>query len=249
MRRYPHGTTQRRGHVYDDDMVSDVAYSPDGKWLAVEHDLVIDLRHTGSGEIQTTIPAITFFSHMRFSRDMRYAFVYINGTQPYLYPWSDIVNSTTFTPREGSLFRLSSELDWQDLSASVFSSDVQRLAVSVFRQSIQIFDVNSGQLLHSLPIDGAATELAFSPDNELLAATICHIKNIEQTLSCLFQLIGVETGTVLYTSPMFEEAIYNLTFDPDGKFLATAHGRIEAHYDDGRSKENAVRLWGVPFTE
>jgi WD40 repeat protein len=116
----------------------------------------------------------------------------------------------------------------------------------VFRQSIRIYDVGSGHLLHSLPTDGTATELAFSPNDELLAAAICQIRSVEQTADCVFQLIGVESGTVLYTSPTFEEAIYDLAFAPDGTLLATAHGRIEVYYDDGRSKENAVRLWGVP---
>jgi WD40 repeat protein len=210
---------------YDDDMVSDVAFSPDGEWLVVGQRL-IDLRNVRNRETQTTIQPGHFFSH--------------------LFSWLDIVKSATVSPEKSLLFDLSDDVDMDELSASVFSSDARRLAIGVFRQSIRIYDVNSGQLLHSLPTDGAATELAFSPDNELLAAVICQTRDIEQTANCLFQLIGVETGTVLYTSPMFEEAIYDLAFNPDGTVIATAHGRIEVHHDDGRSKENAVRLWGVP---
>lgn len=231
---------------YADDMVLNVSFSPDGNWLTVGQYAQIEIRNFITNETIITVDSHVPYSSIDFSRDMRHLFLYINGVHPYLYLWSDVMSVNTLTVSELSRFNLANDPMRSHWFTSVFSGNARWLAVGGPGRSIRLYDVNSNDLLHVIEIDGAAVELQFSPDDRLLAAAVCQSVHAEGRERCALYLLDVHEGAILYTSPTFGEAIYDLAFNPTGTILATAYGRVQVHFNAGLSQTNAIRLWGIP---
>jgi WD40 repeat protein len=231
---------------YNDELVLDVAFSPDGEWLVVGQYATIELRDYRTNKTQITVESMTPYSVARYSQDMRYLYLYLNDIRPLRYVWEDIQDLERLSFDETSPFMLNSDERWQQWTDVAISDNARWLAVSRHGQTVEIYDADTEKLVHELQVDGGAVELRFSPDNEFVASIVCQITHIEGNEACSLYLISVALGEVVFRSQMFEEAIFDVAFAPDGRFIATSHGFISVHYYEAASSENFVRLWGIP---
>jgi len=124
--------------------------------------------------------------------------------------------------------------EWPDgaVAALSFSPDGTTLATvhtdsggPTGNGSVMLWDVASGELLADLtgedPLPSLSFTLAFSPDGGTLAV---------QLEGC-FRLWDVATGTSLPVPDFFMGAISQVTFGPEGRWLATA------------GRDGAIRVW------
>jgi WD40 repeat protein len=94
----------------------------------------------------------------------------------------------------------------------VFSSDGKLLAVGNRNHETQIFEVASSKLLHTL--DRKMTqEIAFSPDNKLLACGY---------VDGMVELWDVQTGQPHRAAISGAQEIYSVSWSPKGDLLATS---------------------------
>jgi WD40 repeat protein len=116
-----------------------------------------------------------------------------------------------------------------------FSPDGTQLASASQGNSVKVWEVQSGQLLHDLRghyqgrwywhgDSGHVHSVAFSPDGKLLASGSSDLT---------IKLWEVSTGKELRTLRGHTDTVYSVAFHPDGKVLASA------------SKDKTIKLWEV----
>lgn len=94
----------------------------------------------------------------------------------------------------------------------VFSPDGKILAVGNRNDSVQLFEVATGALLHTL-VKRFTQELAFSPDGKTLA-----VGYVDGTVA----LWDVATGKQLHSQPSGCREVYSVDWAPHGKLLVTS---------------------------
>jgi len=153
-----------------------------------------------------------------------------------------------------------------------FSPDGRTLASGDFDDTIKLWDVTSGQLLHTLINHGRyVISVAFSPDGRMLASG-----NANKTIKLWDAPSGQLLHTLTLTGPTNEDnEVRSVAFSPDGSTLAsgswdktvklwdvtsgrllrtlTDHAEVNsvAFSPDGRtlasgSYDNTVKLWDAP---
>jgi WD40 repeat protein len=120
----------------------------------------------------------------------------------------------------------------RDVRTIAFSANGKLLASGGTGELVQLWDAQTGELIHSLQGLGSGTRsVAFSPDSQTVAAGGKDGK---------VRLWDVRTGKLKATLKEFgwglpgASEIYSLAFSPDGKILASA------------SQDQRVRLWKMP---
>jgi len=210
-----------RTAIYGDTRsISDLSFSPSGKYLAVAY--------TSPDFTANTIEFLDFFT---------WEITYTLRT--------DVALNIAFSP-DGSLLAstpdryalkvwdLKSKTLLQEIPTSftgainsiAFSQDGTKLATGHYDGVIHLWETAKFSLLKTLQTEGVVESLAFSPDNLLLASGQSYKgQNV--------QLWSVETGELLQTLPGHTHAVENLTFSPNGALL------VSASYD------GSVLFWGV----
>ena len=112
------------------------------------------------------------------------------------------------------------------VDAVAFSPNGQLIA-SAFQSSVEMFDVEDGALVCSVP-DGRSG-VAFSPDGEVVASA--RADNV-------VGLWRVEDGTLVYTLEGHRKRVFDVAFSPDGQLVASCGGGLFGG-------DSVVRLWNL----
>jgi len=114
----------------------------------------------------------------------------------------------------------------------VFSPDGRQIASGCLGGSIQIWDAQTGRVLHAL--NEGAYQPTYSSDGQHLAAAR------RDGFICVWK---ATTGELLASFPGHEKQIWTLAFSPDGRTLASASwdGRVRLWDIAGKDKGDAVR--------
>lgn len=101
---------------------------------------------------------------------------------------------------------------------AIFSADNQKIATVL--QKANVYNAQSGQLLHSFDIQSSGGGLAFSPDGNLLA-----VGNRAGTV----ELWDITTGKLVRTLQGNHNKVVSVAYSPDGHFLTA--GTVDPRYD------------------
>ena len=206
------------------DAVTALALSPDNQTIAsVGEDVTLRLWDARTGEHRTdfighTDPVVA----LAFSPDGN---ILASGSFKEIRLWNVTLDGVArATVLQGH----------RDMVTTLaFSPDSKTLASTSFYGTILLWDVETGQLRHSLSAhtDSILT-LAFSPDNEILASGGYWNPDAESTI----HIWHPHTGQLLATFEEHTTPVFALAFSPDvegvyGKTLASA------------GWDNAIRMW------
>jgi WD40 repeat protein len=231
--------------------VRSVAFSPDGRWLATSTRKTARIWNTSSGELIhnltqdiSGVPAVAFGPDGRWlatgSTDATQIWDTSSGEQLHAHS-----HPTRF---QGAAVALSPDGRWLVRSVSIFtdiwdtrsgkhlkpitqrgtvralafSPDGRWLATSMFDEITRIWDISSGEQLHTVTHDGVAVQaVAFGRDGRWLATGSGDATQIWDTSS------GEQVHTLTYDT----SGVRAVAFGPDGCWLAI-----------GTSRDGAV-LW------
>ncbi len=211
------------------EAVSAIAFSPDGKSLAVARFDSIELLALPERSLVRRIgPHRGRINAARFSADG--ARVLAAAGEPGVFGEVRLWNVADGQPA-GAF-----EGHADSLYAAVLSPDGKLLATSSYDQQIKLWDVASGKELRSLSgHNDAVFDLAFRPDGKILASA-----SGDRTV----KLWDVATGERLDTLGQPTKEQYCLAFSPDGRHVAAggADNRIRIWHVSDAAKENTNPL-------
>ena len=212
--------------------ISQLAYSPDGKLLAVGTTAGVWLYDAGTLELLRFIQTNSEVLTLAFGPESTTITAHLEG---YLTGrgGKDIMRWDVETGELVGHW----EVGIRNLLHVVFSPDGKTLASVLEDGQVGIWEIESGRLLAALNADSGQREqligtLAFSPDGKLLAA---------EGPDLAIQLWEIETGQIMRTlsghgdAQMVHPTIEHLTFSPDGTLLG--------------SRADVSRVWNVETGE
>ncbi len=234
----------RELHKYDQDngrVVMDVAFSPDGRQLAILSENPRD--HTGRIEVWTDLskmPArgIGQASSLAYSPTGQYLGVGAVNGEPWLFAASNT------QPVISNMFGNPGFAFGQQNTRIAFSANGARLALcDGFSSEVSLYSVPDGDALPSLRgHTGAVTTLSYSPDDRLASGSL------DQTVRVWDQQSGRSTITLRFNAPV-ERVLFS---QEDGKRLAVLLGKsAEAdkpvlHWYDGKTLRPILTMTDLP---
>jgi WD40 repeat protein len=200
--------------IKDDQPVAAVAFSPDGKRIAVGDKLRTTLWNAGSGSMQVTLYA------------PGYGFVFNpDGTSLDLASDSSFQTYDIGPDREKLAWICST---WA--ASAVFSRDGKWLYVGCGDGSIQIVDSFTGEILNTIKHHSDnIVNMAISPDGARLTTA---------SWDGNANVIDSKSGLVLHTISAVDNYVSGVAYSPDGKLLALSgiEGMVKV-YDTTAYKE------------
>lgn len=210
-----------RTAIYGDQRpLTDLAFTPDGKLLAVAYtgpgtgsgavDLLNIFTWSITGTLQTG--AVTEMAIAPDGKTM--------ATSPDRYALN------IWSLETGALLEKIPTSFSGAINSLAFSPDGSKLAAGLYDGTIHIWETAKYAQLKSMQADGVVESLAFGRDNRLLASG-------QSYNGGTLQLWSVESGQLLAAYSAHAHAVEQLAFSPSGMLL------VSASYD------GTVRLWGV----
>jgi len=209
-----------------------VNFSPDGKTIAsCGEDATIKLWNIETGQIQRTLQG-----HSRNVWDVKFS---PDGNTLASGSFDNTVRIWNVT--DGKLLHILTK-HTEAIVSLAFSPDGQKLVSTSDDKTIKLWDTNNWNLIYSLQVPEHSQAADISPDNKLLVtggrdktALGEFLQNIfgdsEYNKGVSMRLWDVQTGRLLQTFSKHCNDVNDVSFSPDGKWIASA------------SSDRTVGLW------
>jgi len=248
----------------DNTYFGDVATSPDGQFVAsivysqIDKSIGVGLWNSKTGEAIWKKPIVTnsaefppqrgfdSFSSLEFSPNGQFIASsvqkYFGSTNPQIQLWDAATGEKRFVFRSNikSLRQLSFSPDSQVLASLGSNEDIREGAYK--RQGlIQLWNPNTGQLLHTLKDDLVPNSMVFSPDGQTLTSLS------REVYEAHLRTWDVKTGGTLRTVPAAVDRTDNmLVLSPDAKtYLITGEVAGSRIWNNQTGKASGLRGFDV----
>ncbi|MGZ8554215.1 MAG: WD40 repeat domain-containing protein [Chitinophagaceae bacterium] len=208
------------------------SFSPDGKTIAsCGEDATIKLWNAESGELVRT-----FHGHTRNVWDVKFS---PDGNNLASGSFDKTIRIWNLT--DGKLLHTLAKHS-EAIVALAFSPDGKKLASTSDDKTIKLWNTNDWSLIYSLEVPEHNQAADFSPDNKLLLTGGRDKTSLGEFLQTIFgdseynkgvsmRLWDVQTGRLLQTFSKHSNDVNDVSFSPDGKWIA------------GASSDKTIALW------
>ena len=196
------GTYQRSLPVEPQPIVG-LAFSPDGKSLAIATALTVRLRDANTGRLLSKMLHNLRLTAMSFTPDGK-----------NLVRGSDDKTAVLWDARTGQQRQVFGRA--ATMLSLALAPDGRTLAGASEDHAIFLWDVRTGELIRTLEQPGGVSAVAFSPDGKVLASGSLAASQV--------QLWDAASGAKLNVLDGYKGPVRALAFSPDGKVLASGGG-------------------------